>query len=143
MSTSAIYLCASGFVPLLLIATILLRSDHLLGGLPKPYNARACQGKNWRGAFPYASKQDIREFLSIFVEGFAFSQKERLKLNPEDQILQIYRALYPCRGCADALEVETLAKYIKERYGFSLGDVWHEKITLGELFQITQGVHSL
>ena len=113
----------------------------LFGGrLPKPYNTRSCQGKGWRNAFPSASKQDIRAFLALFVDAFAFSQKERLKLNPEDQVLQIYRAIYPSQWTPDALE--TFAKDIEAKYGFSLESIWHEKVTLGELFKIAQGANS-
>lgn len=128
----------STVVILSLIAASVLWSVFLGGRLPKPYNIRTCQGKGWRNAFPSSSKQDIREFLSVFVDAFAFSQKERLKLNPEDQILQIYRAIYSRRWTPDALELETFAKDIEAKYGFSLESVWHETVTLGELFQITQ-----
>lgn len=128
----------STVIILSLIAASVLCSVLFGGRLPKPYNIRTCQGKGWRKAFPSSSKQDIREFLSIFVDAFAFSQKERLKLNPEDQILQIYRAIYPSMWTPDALELETFAKGIEAKYGFSLESVWHEKVTLGELFQTTQ-----
>lgn len=103
---------------------------------------RTCQGKGWRIAFPSASKQDIREFLAVFVDAFAFSKKERLKLNPEDQVLQIYRAIYPSRWTLDALELETLAKDIEAKYGFSLESILHDKVTLGELFKIAQRAHA-
>lgn len=128
----------STVVILSLIAALALWSVFFGDRLPKPYNVRTCQGKGWRNAFPSSSKQDIREFLSVFVDAFAFSQKERLKLNPDDQVLQIYRAIYPSRWTPDALELETFAKDIEAKYGFSLENVWHEKVTLGELFQITQ-----
>ncbi|MBP8133361.1 MAG: hypothetical protein KAY13_03745 [Zoogloea sp.] len=94
----------STIVILSLIAASVLWSVLFGGRLSKPYNTRSCQGKGWRIAFPSASKQDIREFLAVFVDAFAFSQKERLKLNPEDQVLQIYRAIYPSRWTPDALE---------------------------------------
>jgi hypothetical protein len=128
---------ASTVVILSLIAAIVLWLVLFGSRLPKPYNIRTCQGRSWRNAFPSSSKQDIREFLSVFVDAFAFSQKERLKLTPEDQILQIYRAVYPNKWAPDALELEIFAKNIEAEYGFSLERVWHEKLTLGELFQIT------
>lgn len=133
----------STIVILSLIAASVLWSVLFGGRLPKPYNTRSCQGKGWRIAFPSASKQDIREFLAVFVDAFAFSQKERLKLNPEDQVLQIYRAIYPSRWTPDAMELETFAKDIEAKYGFPLESVWHEKVTLGELFQIAQRAHAL
>ena len=84
------------------------------------------------------SKQDIREFLSVFVDAFAFSQKEKLKLHPEDQIFQIYRAIYPSKWMPDALELEAFAKDIEAKYGLALESFLHDKVTLGEVFEITQ-----
>lgn len=104
------------------------------GKLPQPFSERNCQGKGWRHAFPSTPKQEIREFLTIFVDAFAFSNKERLKLNPDDSIFQIYRALYPSKWTPDALELETLAIKIESKYGFKLKGIWHERLTLGELF---------
>lgn len=121
-----------------LVAAAVAWSVLFGGRLPKPYHVRTCQGKGWRTAFPSSSKQDIREFLSVFVDAFAFSQKEKLKLNPEDQLLQIYRAIYPSRWTPDALEFETLAEDIQAKYGVSLESVWHDTLTLGELFKIIQ-----
>jgi propanediol dehydratase small subunit len=128
----------STVVILSLIAASVLWSVLIGGRLPKPYDTRPCQGKGWRIAFPSASKQDIREFLALFVDAFAFSQKERLKLNPEDQVIQIYRAIYPSQWTPDALELETFAKDVEAKYGFTLESIWHEKVTLGELFKIAQ-----
>jgi len=132
----------STIVILSLIAASVLWSLFFGGRLPKPYNTRSSQGQGWLIAFPSASKQDIREFLAVFVDAFAFSQQQRLKLNPEDQVLQIYRAIYPSQWTPDAMELETFAKDIEAKYGFSLENVWHEKVTLGELFQIAQRAHA-
>jgi propanediol dehydratase small subunit len=113
----------------------------LFGGqLPKQYRHRNCQGKGWRTAFPSASKQDIREFLSLFVGAFAFRETEKLKLNPEDPIYIIYLALYPSSGIPDSLELETLCFDLEKKYGLSLQDLWHEQLTLGELFATTRKV---
>lgn len=106
--------------------------------LPGSYADRACQGSEWRRAFPDASKADIREFLTLFVDAFAFSGNNRLKFRPDDKILSIYRALYPSRWMPDAMEVETLATEIERRYGFSFGSVWTEDLTLSDLFRKTQ-----
>lgn len=87
-----------------------------------------------RRACPTASKQQIREFLSLFVSAFAFSESEKLKLQPEDRPYHIYRALYPHRWQADALEFETLCRDLQQRYSLDLEHVWEEDLTLGELF---------
>jgi hypothetical protein len=105
------------------------------GRLPRPYFGRSCQGAGWRRAFPNASKQEIRAFLQIFVDAFAFDGIERLKLNPNDRIMDIYRALYPKKWMADALEMETLARDLQRGYELTLVDIWKDGLTLGELFE--------
>jgi len=108
------------------------------GHLPRQLRVRSCQGRGWRQAFPTAPKREIRVFLTVFVEAFAFDESEKLKIGPEDGILHIYRLLYPHRWMPDALEVETLAKEMERRYGISLGEIWREDLTLGELFAHTR-----
>jgi propanediol dehydratase small subunit len=108
------------------------------GRLPGPYGDRVCQGREWRREFPNAPKADIREFLTLFVDAFAFSGKDKLKFDPSDKILSVYRTLYPSRWMPDALELETLATEVEKRYGFSFSSVWSEDLTLGDLFKRTQ-----
>ncbi|MCS0628853.1 hypothetical protein NX786_05860 [Telluria mixta] len=102
--------------------------------IPKGYQFRKCQGAQWRRAFPQATKEDIREFLLLFVAAFAFRDSEKLKFSPDDRIWEIYRDLYPNRWVADALEIETLTDDLKAKHGIALGEIWTEKLTLGELF---------
>ncbi|HEX5682760.1 MAG TPA: hypothetical protein VFY73_01890 [Ideonella sp.] len=131
MSTSSILLVIG--------AVALLAWGFFFGGqLPKGYRARACQGRGWRKAFPSATKQEVREFLSVFVEAFGFYEKEKLKLAPTDQILQIYRAQYPSRLQPDAMEFETLAFDLERKHGFKLEPLWKDTLTLGELFSQMQ-----
>jgi len=108
----------------------------LVGGkLPVPFGARSCQGRNWRRSCPDASKHEIRQFLSTFTAAFAFDDREKLKLNPDDQLLDIYRALYPCRWQADAMEFETLSEDLDSKYGVIFSSVSLENLTLGQLFE--------
>ncbi|MCZ8076340.1 MAG: hypothetical protein O9341_19645 [Paucibacter sp.] len=102
--------------------------------LPMPYRERGCQGAGWRQAFPTASKEEIRSFLSLFVDAFAFKAADRLKFNPEERVLDVYRALYPSKWAPDSLEVETLAKALRKTYNIDLGAIWSNATTLGELF---------
>ena len=102
--------------------------------LPKQLRSRSCQGASWRRAFPGNSKQDIRSFLSVFVTACAFHEGHRLKFNPDDSILGIYRAMYPHKWQPDGLELETLEVSIEKKYGVRLAEVWSERLTLGELF---------
>ena len=107
--------------------------------LPVPFRSRVCQGRYWRQEFPDASKQEIREFLSLFVSAFAFRETERLKLGPHDTVMAVYRALYSSYWLPDSLEVETLADDLRRKYGVELAAVWNEQdISLGALFAYVQ-----
>ena len=106
--------------------------------LPKRYRSRKCEGAQWRSAFPQATKDDIREFLSLFTSAFAFRDSEKLKFSPNDRVWEIYRDLYPNRWVADALELETLTDDLNKKHGIALSEIWSEKLTLGEVFAYVQ-----
>lgn len=107
------------------------------GQLPKPYRARSCQGRAWRKAFPSATKLEIREFLALLVSAFAYDDREKLKLAPTDEVLQIYRAQYPSRLQPDALELETLAIDLERQHSLKLEALWKDGLTLGAMFAHT------
>jgi propanediol dehydratase small subunit len=104
------------------------------GKLPMPFPSRTCQGRGWKRTFPSAQTKDIRNFLLFFVEAFAFSDNEKLKLNPNDKILEIYKTMYPRKWMADTLEFETLAVNLKRSYSVDFASIWNDDLTLGELF---------
>lgn len=133
MSTAA-------FITLTVVAAIFVCGWLWGGRLPKGYESRACQGRGWRKAFPAATKQEIRAFLSLFVSAFAFDDREKLKLAPTDAILKIYRAQYPSRLTPDAMELETLAADLKRQHGIKLEALWNDGLTLGELFTYVQSL---
>ncbi len=103
--------------------------------LPKKYRRRMCAGKNWKRSFPNASKDEIRNFLIFFTDAFAFSPKDKLKFEPDDKVLDIYRELYPSKWMPDALEFETLAEDLEKEYGIHFSELWHEDLSLGEIFE--------
>lgn len=107
--------------------------------LPLPFRDRSCQGKLWKNAFPSSTKEELRDFLYFFTAAFAFSNKDVLRFSPNDTILHIYRALYPSKWTSDALEVETLAKDFESKYGVHFEDIWHDELSLGELFLRSRG----
>ena len=108
------------------------------GNAPTPYNVRSCTGKNWKREFPEVSKEMIREYLECFVDGMAFNSKERLKFEPSDEVLDVYQAIYGGKTpFADALELETFSINLEKSFHVLpnfLEEVWHEHLTLGELF---------
>ena len=116
------------------IGVLLIAFFWLGDTLPKKYRNRNCMGKNWKSTFPNSSKEDIREFLFMFTDAFAFSQSDKLKFEPDDKILDIYRELYPSKWMADALEVETLVEDCEKKYSINFNDLWHDNLTLGELY---------
>ena len=128
---------SSSVLLILGIAAIFASALAFGGRLPKAYQARSCQGRSWRHAFPSATKHEIRAFLSLFASAFAFDDREKLKLAPEDEILSIYRAQYPSRLQPDALELETLALDLERRHKLKLEALWKDGLTLGELFSHT------
>lgn len=91
-------------------------------------------GKKWVSTFPESSKADIREFLQIFVDAFAFSSRDKLQFEPNDKILDIYNAVYSSRWAPDVLELETFVDQIETQYRCDLSQYWHQELTLGELF---------
>jgi hypothetical protein len=126
---------SSSLAGVLAIVALALAAAVLFGGrLPAHYRARSCQAKRWRERFPRASKHEIREFLSLFIAAFGFDDDQKLKLHPDDEVLALYRALYPSRLLPDALELETLAQAIERRYHVGLSSVWQERLTLGQLY---------
>ena len=97
--------------------------------------------KKWKLMFPNASNGEIREFLEAFVNAFAFNSKKRLKFEPDDKVVDVYKALYPDLwanlGC-DALELETFVGILEDKYHFDLVKNWKEDLTLGQIFAETQ-----
>lgn len=126
-------LAVMGFLILLLMLRLRFGTS-----LPKRYQSRKCEGAQWRKAFPQAPKDDIREFLLLFASAFAFRDSEKLKFSPNDRVSEIYRDLYPNRWVADALELETFTDDLNAKHGLMLGEIWSEKLTLGEVFACVQ-----
>jgi hypothetical protein len=52
--------------------------------------------------------------------------------------MEIYRALYPDKGMPDALELETLASRLQQRYGIDAAKFWRDDLTLGEIYEQTR-----
>lgn len=122
------------FVAIGLVFAVVLEWARL-----RKFWARVCTGRLWKRRFPRATKNEIREFLDLFVEAFAFSRSRRLCFSPDDRVLDVYRALYPFpKLVGDAMEMETFAETASERYGVDLLQSWRKDITLGDLFERTR-----
>lgn len=119
-------------------AVIFVHADTNTRRLMRCFIDRGCAGFRWRRRFPEASKSEIREFLDIFIEAFGFKQSWRLCFTPEDRVLDVYRALYPVRGTADGMEMESLVVDLEKRYHVDIFSSWREDITLADLFTKTR-----
>ncbi len=91
-------------------------------------------GFRWRRRFPAATKAQIREFLTLFVDAFLFDRGMRTRFSPDDRVMDVYRADNPPGSLFDSMELEALWCALEERYGTDVGAVWAENVTLGELF---------
>jgi hypothetical protein len=102
------------------------------------YWSRDCMGSQWMRRFPAATKEEIRAFLDLFVKAFLFARKRRLSFSPDDQVMDVYRASYPPEWTmSDAMELEIFSTRVRKVYGIDIVPLWHENITLGELFALT------
>jgi len=97
---------------------------------------RSCAGFSWHRRFPDARTDEIRRFLDLFVDAFAFPKRYRLRLQPDDQVMDLYRILNPPNWTiSDVLECETLSIDLEREYGLNLNTCWRDDITLADLFQ--------
>lgn len=105
------------------------------------YSERACQGGEWKNKFPQSSNEETRDFLTIFVDAFLINPDHILKFQSTDRVHEIYRAIYPCIHCPDALEYNFLDRALQNRYGFSLSNANFLDPTLGQLFSAAKNAY--
>ena len=102
------------------------------------YWLRYCTGVEWKRQFPDAPSDEIRRFLTLFINAFLFKSKQRLKFSPSDRIMDIYHAVYFDTFMADALELETFVRSIEKEYRIDLLSKWREDFTMGDIFTMTR-----
>ncbi len=126
----------AGSVPLLLLFVVafVCSWDYEGDEAPAPYRFRTCEGLRWKRHFPQAPKDEIRRFLSIFVNSFGFREKDRLKFGPDDRILDVYHAVYRPMPSVDNMELEEFFCRVEDTYGIDSSQLWNGHLTLGELF---------
>jgi Na+-transporting methylmalonyl-CoA/oxaloacetate decarboxylase gamma subunit len=103
-----------------------------------PIARRPCAGRDWRRAFPDASKTELREFLEIFTCSFLLPTKYLLKFRPGDRVMDIYRMMHPPGSLIDEMELEAFAMDFERTYQVNLEQLWRDDITLGDLFSRTR-----
>lgn len=127
-----VYFAAFG----ILIATFFFWIFRFRGYAPEPYSSRPCQGRAWKTTFPEKSKHEIRVFLLIFTNAFAFRQNQKLQINPCDGILELYQTIYPTNHFGiDNLELEAFARDLEKKYKIDFSAIWSEDLTFGRLYE--------
>lgn len=130
------YYFATALVALIGVFVVIISFAH-----PRTIRAywhRSCTGRAWTRTFPQASKGEIRKFLYLFVEAFAFPPRRALQFAPTDRVFTVYRSLYPIKNWPDALELETFSLRLEKAYRMDLRAMWRENLTLGEIFSKIQ-----
>src|SRR5689334_1156832 len=84
------------------------------------YYSRRCAGRAWRKRFPSATKEEIRDFLRLFVAAFLLEKKRALSFSPDDKVMDVYRTIYPSPIMADALETVTFARECQRNFGVDI-----------------------
>jgi propanediol dehydratase small subunit len=124
----------------LLIIVITFWISRFGGYTPEHYRRRLCQGRAWKITFPEKSKHEIREFLLILSNAFAFRQSQKLQINPTDNILELYKAIYPTnRFGIDNLELEVFARDLEKKYKINFTAIWSKQLTFGRLYEYCNG----
>ena len=129
-------------IPFIIFAAVILVAGLLAQrGVTKRmrrFYERRCTGRAWRDRFPEAKKEEIRSFLELFVDSFALTKKKKLSFAPDDKVMDVYRAINPQFGGADALECETLVAECEEHYGVDITRGFSDSTTLGDIFRAVQ-----
>ncbi|RNC64334.1 MAG: hypothetical protein ED859_18575 [Desulfuromonadales bacterium] len=55
----------------------------------------------------------------MFCDAFMFNEEERYKFEPDDTVMEIYRAVYPSRWTPDALEHPILIGALEKEFNFT------------------------
>lgn len=116
------------------IALLALWQKRIGGYMPEVYRNRPCQGFAWKRVFPSSPHDEIRTFLRLFAQAFAYRDAQMLQVSPADRVIDVYRAEHPQTGGIDGLEMETLAANIEKTYKIDFNAVWSEALTFGALF---------
>jgi len=98
----------------------------------RKYVARSCQGRAWREAFPSAQKEEIREFLSLFIGAFALPKRLKLRLHPNDKPIDFYEIV---TAGIDSMEFESFSSDLESRFGRGLNESMDATWTLGDIFR--------
>ena len=112
------------------------RSFH--APLPSPFCDRDSQEDKWRERYGDGRLEIANAVLLLVCDAFCFDPEERYKLQPDDQIMDVYRGCYPPGKKwprADCMEMETLMHTFNKKF-LTESSEWHSDITLAELVDL-------
>ena len=100
------------FVLAVALAWYWWRQPPFLAPLPSPFCDRDSQEDKWRERYDDERLQVADAVLLLVCDAFCFSPDERYKLQPDDQVMDVYRGQYPPGGKlwsqVDCMEMESL-----------------------------------
>ncbi len=103
-----------------------------------PFWRRGDQTRRWLERFPATDAADSEAYHHLLADAFDFSVEQVNCLQPDDRLMEVYRAKYPRGSLGDCLELERLGMALTERHGVDLLSIWQNDITLGEVFEQTR-----
>ncbi len=95
--------------------------------MPDPYRQRMPDESIWKTTFT-THFEIVDKTLHIFCKAFLFPVEDRFKLRLDDNIRDIYKAIYPSKWTPDTLEDLYLIDGMKETFGVKLEDSELENI---------------
>jgi hypothetical protein len=112
------------------------RSFH--APLPRPFCDRDSQEAEWRERYDDEHLEIADAVLLLVCDAFCFNPEQRYKLQPDDQVMDVYRGCYPPAKKwpgADCMEMETLMFTFNKEF-LTETSQWHAAITLGQLVEL-------
>ena len=79
-------------ISVLLVALIVLAvlwHKRFGGYMPEQYRSCPCQGFAWKRLFPSSTDDEIRVFLRLFAQAFAYRDAQMLQVGPEDKVIDV------------------------------------------------------
>ena len=134
-----------GFAFILLLLSLLAVAlawhwwrTQFLAPLPSPFCDRDPQETAWRERYGDGRLEIADAILLLVCDAFCFNPEDRYKLQPDDQIMGVYRGCYPPGKKwprADCMEMETLIFTFNKKF-LTETSQWHADITLGQLVDL-------
>jgi hypothetical protein len=98
---------------------------------------RDADHERWERLYSPAELLAVREALGAITSAFLLRAEDAGRLAPRDRLIDNYRAAYPVKGWADALEFETLWREMHERLGVPEAELTNlTSMTVGEVVEV-------